>query len=168
MVLRVEPADGSACLGLFAAGGLGRLRAIVKCPSPKAVAVIVDALVYVVDVEQPHAGALIASDQLQQVVAMPEPPLLLFVRFSEIEALGPTGIAWSSLRLCQDDLAVVAFPSDSFACTCHNAGVGGSRRITVDPASGEPVRRCVITAFPARQRAPAQSVVGCRPSRTAL
>jgi hypothetical protein len=100
MVLRVEPADGSACLGMFAAGGLGRLRAVVRCPSPKAVAVIVDALVYVVDVEQPQAGALIARDQLQQVVAMPEPPLLLFVRFSEIEALGPTGIAWCPPNGC--------------------------------------------------------------------
>jgi hypothetical protein len=134
-VLRVEPTAAPAWVGMFAAGGLGRLRVVVSCPSPTHVAVIADGLAYVVDVEQPQAGALIASDQVQQVVAMPEPPLLLFVRFSEIDALGPDGIEWSSPRLCIDELAVVAVSSDSVTCTGYN--LGGSSTITVDPATGE-------------------------------
>jgi hypothetical protein len=65
---------------------------------------------------------------------MPEPPLLLFVGFSEIQALGPGGIAWSSRRLCLDHLRVIRVTAETIECTCEN--LGGSCTIEVDPRTG--------------------------------
>jgi hypothetical protein len=135
MVLRVSPDAAAPWVGMFAAGGLGGVRAVIGCPSPTSICVLADGLAYVVNVEQPQVGAHIVSDQVTQAVAMPEPPLVLFVRFSDIAALGLTGIAWSSKRLCVDDLRVVGVSADRITCTCDN--LGGSPTIAVEPTTGE-------------------------------
>jgi hypothetical protein len=135
MVLRVSPDASLPWVGMFASGGLGGVRATIGCPSPSTICVLADGLAYVVNVEQPDAGADIASDQVMQVVPIPDPPLVLFVRSSDIVALGPAGVAWSSKRLCVDDLRVVAVSADHITCTCDN--LGGSPTITVDPVTGE-------------------------------
>ena len=136
-VVRIEPDGGAPWVGIFAAGGLGGVRDALACPSPQDIAVIADGLAYVVDVEHPDRGATVASDQVQEVVAVEEPPLLLFVRFSEIDALGNAGIAWSSRRLCVDELRVRRATSDAIECTGWNGG--GESEITVDPRTGQQV-----------------------------
>ena len=74
---------------------------------------------------------------MQQVVAVEEPRILLFVRFSEIDALGGTGLAWPSRRLCVDELHVRRVTSDAIKCTGWSAG--GESEITVDPRTGQQV-----------------------------
>jgi hypothetical protein len=65
--------------------------------------------------------------------------LLLLVRFIDIVALGPDGVAWRSPRLAVDGLAVVSASSDAVVCSLDN--LGGSETITLDPLTGEQLFR---------------------------
>jgi hypothetical protein len=134
-IYRIKTAEGRSWVGMFAAGGLGQLRAAFACPSPTLLCVLADGLAYLVDVESPASGAVIAHDQVGQVVGSTTPPLLLLVRFIDIVAVGPHGIAWKSPRLCVDDLVVRKVTVDAIACTGDN--LGGAPEILVDPATGE-------------------------------
>jgi hypothetical protein len=136
-VVRVEPDAAAPWVGMFPAGGLGGVRDVLGCPAPTNVVVVADGLGFLVDVERPEDGAQIVSNQVWQVVAMPEPPLLLFVGFSEIHALGTRGIAWSSRRLCLDELRVIRVTAETIECTCEN--LGGSSTIEVDPRTGHQI-----------------------------
>jgi hypothetical protein len=137
LVIRVQPDQAAPWVGMFAAGGLGGARQVLPSPSPTSIAVLADGLAYVVDVEHPNRGAVIASNQVQQVVPVEDPPLLLFVGFAEIDALGTKGIAWSSQRLVVDDLRVVRVTPDEIDCTGEN--FGGTPAITLDTRTGEQI-----------------------------
>ena len=96
---------------------------------------MVDGLAYLVRVDQPEAGALIAHDQVRQVVPVLGQPLLLLVRFIDIVAIGPTGIAWRTDRLVVDDLKVIAAGPKSIVCRGELFD-GGPSTIELDPGSG--------------------------------
>jgi hypothetical protein len=98
---------------------------------------VADGLAYVIDVNHPERGALIASDQVTQIVAMPEPPLLLFARFSDVVALGSQGVAWKSEHVVVDEIAISHASASAIVCTGEN--FGGSPTIWLDPASGEQI-----------------------------
>jgi hypothetical protein len=87
-------------------GGLGGVRGVFAAPSPAALCAVVDGLAYLVDVEAPADGAIIAHDLVSQVVPVPRRDLLLLVRMIDIVAWGPEGVAWRSARLAVDDLRV--------------------------------------------------------------
>ena len=61
--------------------------------SPELVAVV-DGQAYVVAVDAPARGAVVAHVQVGQVFAVDGADLLLLVRPIDIVALGPTGIVW--------------------------------------------------------------------------
>jgi hypothetical protein len=134
-VVRVEPRGAPAWVGMFGSGGGGGLRGAYQCPTPTDLAVIVDGLPYVVDVRQAELSVRTAPVHVVQVVVVPEPPLLLLVGFTNMVALGSDGIAWSSRRLCVDDLRVIGISPSGIVCSCDN--LGGSATITVDPTTGE-------------------------------
>ena len=99
-VIRVQRLRGPEWVALFAAGGLGSLRGAFATPAPNLAVIVVDGLAYLIDATAPGAQATIVHDQVHQVVSCDEPPLLLLVRSIDLVAVGRTGIAWSTPRLC--------------------------------------------------------------------
>ncbi|GAA5167059.1 hypothetical protein GCM10023214_40610 [Amycolatopsis dongchuanensis] len=91
---------------------------------------------YLVQVDAPHAGALVAQVQVQQVAKSLDPALLLLVRDFDIVAIGTSGIAWRSPRLAVDDLRVLAADSRGIHCTGYFLG-DRTETVTVDPMTGE-------------------------------
>ena len=136
-VVRIQPDGGQEWVATLAAGGLGLLRGAFTTPEPHLLAVVVDGLAYLLDARSPGLPAQIVHDQIHEVVRLADPPLLLFVRFIDMVAVGPTGIVWRTPRLCVDDLEVREVRSDGIVCTCDN--LGGTSTITIDPATGAQV-----------------------------
>lgn len=144
-VVEVLPRVSPRWVGQYAAGGLGGLSGVYACPSPNHLCVVVDGEAYLTDVERPRDGAVVAHDQVGQVVAVEGRPLLLLVRFIDIVALGPQGIVWKSQRLAVDDLRVVHASGDHIECTLDN--LGGSPTITLEAATGQQVSGTRLDSF---------------------
>ena len=144
-MVRVQPHDADEWVGTFAAGGLRGSWGVYGCPSPHDLCVIADGLVYIVDVTKPHAGAVVAHDQVHQVVRVAERDLVLFVRFIDIVALGVNGIAWRTQRLVVDDLWVRQAARDVIICSGDNPG--GTPEIGLDPQTGQQTAGTVLSSF---------------------
>lgn len=133
-VARVQPYSGEHWVAMFPAGGLGSLRGVFATPSPHLVAVVVDGLAYLVDSRSPGLAAQIVQDQVHQVEACHDPPLVLFAGILDLVAIGPVGIAWKTPRLCIEGLEVRHAGRMGIECSCD--GDGGELTITLDPATG--------------------------------
>ena len=144
-VVRVRPDEGQDWVAMLEAGGLGPMRGAFSTPSQHLLAVIVDGLGYLLDALSPDRPAQIILDQIQQVVPMTDPPLLLLVRFCDIAALGPAGIAWKTPRLCVDGLEVKEAKAGGIVCSCDN--IGETPTIILDPASGIQVAGTRLDSF---------------------
>lgn len=134
-ILRVRPPDSPEWVGMFPSGGLGGVSGVYATPSPERLCVLVDGAAYIVRVDGPQEGAVIAHDTVEQVVSSMEPPLLLLVRGIDIVALGSEGVAWRSPRLAVDDLRVGVVDTDGIHCTGDLLS-GDLASFIVDPASG--------------------------------
>ncbi|RHA37746.1 hypothetical protein [Cellulomonas rhizosphaerae] len=134
-IVRVQPAHSPEWIGMFAAGGLGVESGVFATPAPERLCVVVDGLAYLVNVDSPADGAVIAHNQVHQVVASAETSLLLLVRFIDIVALGADGVAWQSPRLAVDDLRVVEVSAAGIHCT-GDLLAGDPDSFVVDPESG--------------------------------
>lgn len=121
--------------GMFAAGGLGDVTGVFAAPSPAALCAVVDGLAYLVDVEAPAHGAVIAHDQVGQVVAVLGRDLLLLVRMIDVVALGPEGIAWRSARLAVDDLRVEQATAEAIICSAWMLE-DKTEEVILDPSRG--------------------------------
>jgi hypothetical protein len=135
VAVRVEPTARPAWIGMFAAGGGATHTGVYACADPTKLMVVASGLAYLVASERPRATALIVYSPVTDVVAMPDPALLLLVGFSEIVAVGPLGIAWKSRRLCLDDLVVLS--TSPLGIVASGTNLGGTPTLTVDPATGE-------------------------------
>jgi hypothetical protein len=134
LIVRVT-ATQAGWVGMFAAGGLGGVRGVFAAPSRAVLCAVVDGLAYLVDVEAPANGAVIAHDQVRQVVPVPGRDLLLLVRMIDIVALGPEGIAWRSTRLAVDDLRVVQATADAIVCSAWMLE-DKAEELTLNPSTG--------------------------------
>lgn len=141
LTVRVKTGEGAEWVGHFPAGGLGGVDGVFACPAPAQLCVVVDGSAFLLDVEAP-AAAVIAHDQVGQVVPVAGVPLLLLVRFIDIVAIGPEGVAWRSPRLALDGLRVVHAAADGIRCVADTCGDAGEDFV-VDPATGERVDRAV-------------------------
>jgi hypothetical protein len=144
-VVLIDPDGGQHWVAMLEAGGLGGLRGAFATPEPHLLAVVVDGLTSLLDARSPGLPAQIVYDQVHQVVPIADPPLLLFVRFFDIVAIGPTGIAWRTPRLCVDDLDVREVDAGGIVCSCDN--LGGTPTITLDPATGAQVDGTRLDSF---------------------
>ncbi len=144
-IVRIQPDGGQEWVAMLAAGGLGHLRDAFVTPEPHLLAVVADGLAYLLDARSREIPAQIVHDQVHQVVPSSDPPLLLFVRFIDIVAVGPSGIAWRTPRLCVDDLEVREVGPDGIVCSCDN--LGGTATITLDPATGDQVEGARLDSF---------------------
>jgi hypothetical protein len=129
-------------IGMFAAGGLGGVRGAFACPSATSCCVLVDGLAYLVDVLAPDIGAVIAHDQVVQVLPVAGAPLLLLVRFV---AIGRDGVAWATPRLVVDDLHVDLATAAGIVCSGDN--LGGTLTIELDPATGQQTAGTRLDSF---------------------
>lgn len=134
-VVEVLPFDGERWIGQFAAGGLGGVSGVFATPDPRQLCVVADGLTYLVRVDAAQHGALIAHHQVGQIEAVVDPDLLLLVRFIDIVAVGPDGVAWRSPRLAVDDLRVLSTSGGIIECSLDN--LGSSATITLDAATGQ-------------------------------
>ena len=134
-VVRIRPQLANEWIAMFAAGGLGTTRGAFATPAPLLVLVVADGLAYLVDATVPDAPAQIVHDQVHQVVSCAAPPLLLLVRFIDVVALGPSGVAWTTPRLCVDGLEVLHADRRGIVCSCDNLG-GTPTTLTLDPMTG--------------------------------
>jgi hypothetical protein len=144
-IVLINPVGGSPWVAMLEAGGLGGLRGAFTTPEPHLLAVVVNGLAYLLDARSPGIPAQIVHDQIHEVVPITDPPLLLFVRFFDMVAFGPTGLAWKTPRLCVDDLAVREVSGDGIVCSCEN--LGGTPTITLDPVTGAQVAGTRLDSF---------------------
>jgi hypothetical protein len=135
LIVRVT-ATQAGWVGMFAAGGLGGVRGVFAAPSRAVLCAVVDGLAYLVVVEAPADGAVIAHDQVSQVVPVPGRDLLLLVRMIDIVALGPKGIAWRSARLAVDDLRVEQATAEAIVCSAWMLE-DQAEEVTLDPSTGD-------------------------------
>jgi hypothetical protein len=112
-VVRVTPADGSEWVGLFPAGGLGG------------------------EDDAPGSAAVVAQDQVRQVVPVIDSSLLLLVSYVDMVAIDSQGIAWTSPRLALDGLRITHTDADGIHCVADTLA-GSAETIVVNPATGEP------------------------------
>lgn len=133
-VVRIRPRSASEWIAMFVAGGLGTTRGAFATPAPHLLLVVADGLAYLVDATVPDAPAQIVHDQVHQVVTCVDPPLLLLVRSIDMVAVGPSGVAWTTPRLCVDDLEVLHADRRGIVCSCDN--LGGTPTLTLDPTTG--------------------------------
>jgi len=137
-VIRVAPERGDAWVGMFAAGDLGGEAGAHACPRRDQLCIVVNGRAYLVGVDAPANGATPLELSVTQIVANAEPHLLLFVNFSSITALGPTGIAWQTGRIALDGLRVDRI-ADGHVCLRADNLEGGIDHIILDVATGEQV-----------------------------
>ena len=145
LVVEVSPSARDRWVGQYASGGLGGISGVYACPSTSQLCVVVDGEAYLTDVNNPRAGSIVVHDQVGQVLGVEGRSLLLLVRFIDIVALGPQGIAWKSKRLAVDDLRVVRAIGDTIECTLDN--LGGSDTIGIDANTGEQTEGTRLDSF---------------------
>lgn len=134
VVLRVVPEGGPVWVAMLPAGGLGSASGVFATPADSLVTVVAGDVAYVIDAQTPGVDAIVVSNGVHEVVPSEDPPLLLLVRFTDMRAIGPEGLAWSTPRLCIDDLKVRRTSRSGIVCTCDN--LGGTPEIVLDPQSG--------------------------------
>jgi hypothetical protein len=137
-VVRIHPANSKDWVVILSAppGGLGPVRGAFATPEPHLLVVVVDGLAYLLDTRSPRAPAQIIHEQVQQVATCPDPPLLLIVGYIDIVAVGPSGIAWQTPRLCLDFLEVREINAARIVCSGRSS-IGDTATITLDPLTGD-------------------------------
>jgi hypothetical protein len=116
-VLLLQPTNDFGWLGTFEACGIGDITGVFAGPASYQLCVVAQGLSYCVDLRSPRRGASIVQEAVTQVERVIGRDLLLFVTFSDIVALGPTGVAWKTSRVAWDGLVVPTADADSIQCT---------------------------------------------------
>jgi hypothetical protein len=86
-------------------------------------AVVVDALAYVVETQRPTEHATLLFEGINTVAACTDPPLLLFGTSDNVIAVRASGVAWRTPRLCVDDLQLRRAGRGGVICSCDNSAV---------------------------------------------
>lgn len=138
LIARVEPAQRTTWLGVFANGGLGQVDETFACPGPGQLCVVAEGMAYLVNVDTPIDGAVIAQAQVQHVAADAEHQLLLLASDIDLVAVGVNGLAWRSPRLALDGLSTAGADSEGIHCHAWLGDHDGTTEpITIDPHTGQ-------------------------------
>ena len=113
--LKVSSAKGNSWIGVFAFGYRpdSALSKVVSSPDPDRVCVVSGGAAYIVTADDPDAWEEVPVQPVCDVRCLPEHGLLVFSDFSKLVALGVSGLAWSSPRLCWDDLKILNVTGDA-------------------------------------------------------
>lgn len=127
--------DSSSWVGRFPCPS-GSARRVLATPNPSTCVVVSGVNAYLVDVSAPWRGAVEVERDVQSVAATLDPPLLVLASWTHLTGIGTSGVCWRSTRLAIDDLAILGVSDRGIECECDSPGVGGVRRLTVDPTNG--------------------------------
>ena len=133
LVIRVTT-DQKQWIGTFTAG-IDGVNSVVATPDPRRLCCVVAGLAYVVNVDDPGAGAQLAHWQTVNLTPVSGTNTLLLIGFVDLAALGEGGIEWRSERLVLDDLTVLQASSDGIICTGTIPGEDAPR-IALNPSTG--------------------------------
>jgi hypothetical protein len=106
--VRVAPEGASAWIGFFALGFDSEQVAsgIYSCPNAASLCVAVGGYAYVINTANPEDWFQIVQRPVVQVRAVPELSLLLFAGFTDISAVGESGLLWTTERLSWEGLSI--------------------------------------------------------------
>jgi hypothetical protein len=135
-MIDVRPFEAPEWVGVFPSGDLVGTNAVAITPDPECFTVVAGGRPYIVQAARPEQGAVVVREPVTSVVAASAAGLLLLVSFSEIVALGDSGVRWESPRLCLDELEVVG--SAGSELRCRGYFMDGPREFLVDASTGEP------------------------------
>jgi hypothetical protein len=134
LIARFHLADGAEWVGLFEAGGMSGIDGVFACPAPGSALVVCDGQAYLVDVTIPGHAAAISLSPITQVQKAGG-DLLALASFSGLTAIGPQGQAWTSERLCLDDLRIL--DADEHTISCCGSFLEGSEGFAVGTHTGQ-------------------------------
>ena len=134
LISRFTLASGQAWVGSFEAGGMGGIDGIYACPDPSAALIVCDGQAYYTPVTAPDRCAVVSLSPITQVLPAGEAVILLG-SFSDLAAISRHGPAWTSERVCLDDLHITAADADSIDCT--GGFLDSTQRFTLDTSTGQ-------------------------------
>ncbi|MFI9813220.1 hypothetical protein [Saccharothrix variisporea] len=136
-VVRVTAA--TEWVGLFPGEWPDGVDDVFATPDPGRLCVVAGGSAFVVRVDSPGEGAVVAQDRVHQVVPVGD-RLVLLVSEVDVVALGPDGVAWRSGRLAGDGLRVVRADPDAVHCVGNFHYLGEDpQEFVLDPATGRVV-----------------------------
>ena len=126
-------------VGRFMAGTAGGETCVVATPTPDVCCVISDGRAYLVDTEASPPKAEVILEFVRTVEASSEAQLLVLADWNNAAAVGAGGVRSRTERLAIDDLVVSSVTTSGVFCECDSPGVGGVRRIVLDPRNGQQI-----------------------------
>lgn len=133
LVIRVTT-DQKQWIGTFIAG-IGGVQGAFATPDPRRLCCVVAGLAYVVNVDDPGAGAQLAHWQTVNLTPVTGMSTLLLIGYQDVTALGLGGIEWRSEQLVLDDLTTLHASSDGIILTGTILGEDAPR-IALNPSTG--------------------------------
>jgi hypothetical protein len=138
VVIGVEPVDGRAWIGLFAAQipSPRGVTGVVALPDRESFAVLCAGAAYRVSAATPGDWEEISAGGVEAPVVSSEPALVLFVEHASIIAFGSEGLAWRTQRLVWDDLHALRVGGGTLIAEGFDPQVGHTVSFHVDLSTG--------------------------------
>jgi hypothetical protein len=132
-VVLVTADAGVSWVGFAEASGLGGVTGEFGCPDPTGLCLLNNGQPYLIDVLAPSPFRELPVGT-QEVFRPQEAEILILRSFTDMTGVGRAGLAWTSERLCADDLRVEEALVDGIACSGEFHG--SREQFTVDPMTG--------------------------------
>jgi hypothetical protein len=118
--VRVTPRQGQAWSGFFALGFESSqvVSAVASCPDPDSLCVVPGGYAYVVKATDPAQWFRVEQRPVVDLRALSQQGILLFTGFTNMTAVGRTGMAWTSERLSWEGITITGISGDKL----HGAG----------------------------------------------
>ena len=137
--LMIRPENSDPWIGVFASGyGCSK---ILSLPDPDFICIVASGSAYIVKANDPRNCQELPTTSLTDVRAIPEARLVIFADFVRLTAFGQNGVAWTSPRLCWDDLEIVKVTSETIEGVGYDPGGSGNCDLpfAVELATGRPI-----------------------------
>jgi hypothetical protein len=106
LTFEVLPFEGDSWVGDFE-GGLGRTTGLFATPCANVICVVVKGKGFLIPVLAPTTFEIIRSIPINEVLAIPESGMLVFVDYTGLAAYGKDGLRWVAENLSWDGLKSV-------------------------------------------------------------
>lgn len=126
-------------VGRFIGGSYVGASRVLATPSPDVCCVVSEGRAYLVDTEVSPPRAEVVMDYVHSVEGSSEAQLLVLADWTSAAAVGAGGVRWRTDRLAIDDLVLSSVTASGVFCECDSPGVGGVRRIVLDPLDGHQI-----------------------------
>jgi len=151
--VRVIPREGPAWTAFFALGfeSDGVVSAICSCPDPDFFCAVVGGYGYVVKANDPAQWFRLDQRPVVEFRVLTQPKLLLFSGFTNISAVGTSGLAWTTERLSWEGVKITAIEGEKLRGTGWDALSDNEVPFEVDLATGKHTGGARPEALPARK-----------------